>query len=395
MTVKRILFLFSDTGGGHRSASQAIIEAISAEYGDTVQTEMIDFLRAYYPWPYSKMPEIYRASVKYPRFYRNLWYSTNKPLRARLLMDSNRYFPRLQQRHHRLLREHPADLIVITHYMAIPPLLWWKRRQHAKTCVVVTDLVSTHATWFRRGIDRYIVPTDAAYAKAVEHRIPPERIQTIGLPIAERFGERRGTKAELRRELGWPQAKPVVLLIGGGDGMGRIAAMAHAIAQAKLDITLVVITGRNRQLKATLEAEQWEIPTFVYGFVDEMERYMQSADILCTKAGPSTICEGLASHLPIILYDYLPGQEEGNVTYVEESGAGCYTPEPAAVTDCIRTWLANPATLAQRQQFAAQLANPHAARQIARQLVAQIDTPRSNERSSLQEFGSSYPLETR
>ena len=32
---KRIVFLFSDTGGGHRSAAEAIIEALQLEYPGT------------------------------------------------------------------------------------------------------------------------------------------------------------------------------------------------------------------------------------------------------------------------------------------------------------------------------------------------------------------------
>jgi 1,2-diacylglycerol 3-beta-galactosyltransferase len=37
-----IVFYFSDTGGGHRSAAEAIIEAVHLEYGDSVTTEMVD-----------------------------------------------------------------------------------------------------------------------------------------------------------------------------------------------------------------------------------------------------------------------------------------------------------------------------------------------------------------
>ena len=38
-----IVFLFSDTGGGHRSAAEAIIEAVQLMYGKGVTTEMVDF----------------------------------------------------------------------------------------------------------------------------------------------------------------------------------------------------------------------------------------------------------------------------------------------------------------------------------------------------------------
>ena len=44
-----ILFLFSDTGGGHRSAAEAIIEAIHLEYGAVFTTEMLDFFKSHAP----------------------------------------------------------------------------------------------------------------------------------------------------------------------------------------------------------------------------------------------------------------------------------------------------------------------------------------------------------
>jgi 1,2-diacylglycerol 3-beta-galactosyltransferase len=38
-------FLFSDTGGGHRAASEAIIESLHNEFGEAVVTQMVDVPR--------------------------------------------------------------------------------------------------------------------------------------------------------------------------------------------------------------------------------------------------------------------------------------------------------------------------------------------------------------
>jgi 1,2-diacylglycerol 3-beta-galactosyltransferase len=59
-----------------------------------------------------------------------------------------------------------------------------------------------------------------------------------------------------------------------------------------------------------------------------MPNFMCSADILLTKAGPGTISEGFISGLPMILYSRMPGQEDGNVSYVVNQGAGVWAPEP-------------------------------------------------------------------
>ena len=66
MNKPRILFLFSDTGGGHRSAAELIIEALENEFPDSYETKMIDFFREYAPMPYNYAPEIYPQLSRMP-----------------------------------------------------------------------------------------------------------------------------------------------------------------------------------------------------------------------------------------------------------------------------------------------------------------------------------------
>ena len=45
------MFLFSDTGGGHRSAAEAIIEAMELDYEGMFTAEMVDFYKGFGPGP--------------------------------------------------------------------------------------------------------------------------------------------------------------------------------------------------------------------------------------------------------------------------------------------------------------------------------------------------------
>ncbi|HFC12663.1 MAG TPA: glycosyltransferase [Anaerolineae bacterium] len=365
----RILFLFSDTGGGHRSVCEAVIEAVQSEFGGVIETEMVDFLRDYYPWPFNKLPEIYREAVKFPAAYGKFWHTINTPQRTRALLDLGRFSAQLCRQFAQMLADYQADLVVLTHYMALPPLDWMAVENRPKTTMIVTDLVSTHATWFRNVIDHYIVPTPAARDHALAHGIDAHKIDLIGLPVADRFAQHNESKATLRSDFGWHLEKPIVLLMGGGEGMGPLFTNAHAIAHTGLDLELVVIAGRNHKLRAKLESQTWANKMHVYGFVHEMHRFMQAADVLVTKAGPSSICEGLNAGLPIVLYDRLPGQEEGNVTYLLEGGAGHYAPQPQQVVEILGEWLGNSAEFQRITHNATQLAQPDAARQIAHRLI--------------------------
>ena len=125
--------------------------------------------------------------------------------------------------------------------------------------------------------------------------------------------------------------------------MGPLAETAIAIDQSGLDLNLVIVTGRNVHLKNYLETLPWENPTFIYGFTHEMPDFMQAADAIVTKAGPGTIAEALVAGLPIILYARLPGQEDGNVTYVEKTGVGVWAPDPLKVVRTLTRWVCRPA----------------------------------------------------
>ena len=101
---------------------------------------------------------------------------------------------------------------------------------------------------------------------------------------------------------------------------------------------LVVICGRNRKLEQELKEESWPIPTIIQGFVGNMNEWMAACDCIITKAGPGTIAEALASGLPVLLFSYIAGQEEGNVPYVIANGVGSYCEDPKLIAEMVSRW---------------------------------------------------------
>ncbi len=371
-----ILFLFSDTGGGHRSAAQAIIEAIDLEFPGKISHEMIDIFRQYAPPPLHLAPEIYPPLTRMPNVWGMGYHMSDGPRRTRLFYSM--IWPYVQWGLTRLMREHPSDLIVSVHQLPNAPMvraIQARVREGGRKIpftTVVTDLVSTHAAWYAKQADLIIVPTTAAYRKAIEYSISPEQMEVVGLPVAERFCHPSGDRAEIRARLGWPQDRPVILMIGGGDGMGPLEPAAKAIDAAGLPAGLAIVAGRNKKLKERLEKHPWQIPAKIHGFVTEMPDFMRAADILVTKAGPGTISEAFIAGLPMILYARLPGQEDGNVSYVVTNEAGIWAPSPGKVVNALRYWLEEPAERERAAAACLRLARPCASRDIARLLAAQV-----------------------
>lgn len=369
----KMLFLFSDTGGGHRSAAQAIIEALKLEYNDRIYTTMVDVFREYAPPPLQHVPELYPRMVRAPRAWGLGFRLSDGQRRARLIDAS--IWPYVRRNIRALINQHPSDLIVSVHPLAIAPALRALRslgKQKVPLVTVVTDLVSGHALWYHRRATLTLVPTKAAYQRALDCGVDPRRVRIVGLPVANRFCQPAGDKSALRAQLGWLTDRPVIILVGGGEGMGPLEENAHAIDEAGLPAILVVIAGRNKDLKTRLEAHNWRGPAFIYGFVHEMPDFMRAADILVTKAGPGTISEALNAGLPMVLYSRLPGQEEGNVTYVTANGVGMWAPEPDLIVEALRDWIEHPEHRQDAAAAARRVARPDAARQIAHILAAKL-----------------------
>jgi 1,2-diacylglycerol 3-beta-galactosyltransferase len=370
-----ILFLFSDTGGGHRSAAEAIIEALCLEFGDKISTEMVDIFKDYAPRPLNRMPDWYPQMVRVPRAWQMGFHLSDGHRRARFITASA--WPYVRHAVRKIVAQHPSDLVVSVHPLANAPILRALGKQRPPFVTVVTDLVTAHALWYHRRVDLCVVPTETARQRALSLGLNDTQVRVVGLPVADRFCAPRGDAAALRAGLGWPVDLPVILLVGGGEGMGPLEKTAQAIARARLPACLAVIAGRNQPLKARLEAQSWPIPTRIYGFVREMPDFMRAADILVTKAGPGTISEALNAGLPMILYSRLPGQEDGNVNYVVSEGAGVWAPRADQIINGLRLWLEHPEQRAQAAAACNRLARPEAARQIARLLANTISQPAS------------------
>ncbi|MBN2117666.1 MAG: glycosyltransferase [Anaerolineales bacterium] len=358
-----IVFYFSDTGGGHRSAAEAIIEALDLEYKDQVTTEMVDFFKDYAPRPFNHAAEMYPYMVKAPQLWSASFHASDGRARARVITST--LWPIARRAARSLVKSHPADLIVTVHPFANSFVLRALGRDRPPFLTVVTDMVTTHALWYDTRADFILVPTENARKRALKCNMPPEKVHVVGLPVADRYCQPLGRKSTLRKKLGWPARKAMVLVVGGGEGMGPLAKTAQAIDASGLDLGLVIVCGRNQRLKATLESYQWENPTLIYGFTRDLPDFMRAADFIVTKAGPGTIAEALNAQLPIILYAKLPGQEDGNVTFVQEEGAGVWAPRPQDVVRTLTRWISRPAERRKVIENCRRAGKPEAARTIA------------------------------
>jgi len=383
---KRILFIMSDTGGGHRAAAEAIGAALREKHGEQAEIELVDAFRGYSPFPFKYMPEFYPWLINKSKSSWGLGYKLSDS-RANARTLTRGMYVTMESGLKQMLRDHPADVVVSVHSVLTRVTMeaLTSLRERPPYIVVITDLVSTHMFWYERRAERMLVPTQPAYERGLLAGIDPQRMRITGLPVHPRFTRGLMAKDQARESLGWDPDLPAILIVGGGEGMGPIYKTAQAIDSQGLTCQLAIIAGRNKSLKERIEETRWQQPTHVYGFVTDMPRMMAAADILVTKAGPSTISEACIAGLPMILYDAIPGQETGNVDYVVDNEAGVYAPNPREVGEAVSAWLSQGADELRRlSQNARRIARPNAVFDIADEVWAYAQQPRiANERRRL------------
>ena len=332
-----------------------------------------------------------------------------------------------------LLEHHNPDLVVSVHpnLNLVPMRAAQRYSQRVGRKVpfftVVTDLGSGHCGWFQKEVDRLYLASDKIRELALRRkRTPEDRIQLTGLPIrhefaviAEQMGDRlssegRHFREKVKRGLGLDVGKPMILVMGGGEGVGSLSQIVSeiyiALTKKVVDCTLCVVCAKNAALKASFEATDWpkilegreksEQPSLVatkvqtlrksirayrgklveeppseapqrgnvtivpLGFVTKMAQYMAAADLLITKAGPGTIAEAAALGLPIMLTSFLPGQEAGNVDVVLEQGFGSFSDKPLEIAETVATWMKLPSFLDWMSRKAKGAGHPDAAAEI-------------------------------
>jgi 1,2-diacylglycerol 3-beta-galactosyltransferase len=376
--MKRILILMSSTGGGHRASAEALKAGFAERYGDEFQVDIVDLLIDHLPWPLNRLPPLYPLLAHHtPWLWGLLFDSGNYPRSVRAIV--NGLAQMTAAKIGQVIAEFSPDLLVsvhpLVHEFTLKALAHMGRSIPLAT--VVTDLASAHPLWFHPQVRLCCVASDETYQYGLKLGLQPSQLRLTGLPIRPAFAQPPRARLVLRQELGLHADLPAALLMGGGDGIGPVAAIAEAVAQhlagkGKPTGQLVVICGRNQRLQSRLNQIAWPIPLVVQGFVQNMPEWMAACDCIITKAGPGTIAEALVCGLPIIVSGFIPGQEEGNVPFVVNNGVGAFSKAPEEIAATVTRWFGPEAAL--RQQLAERarsLGHPQATFEIV-ELLAQL-----------------------
>jgi len=336
-TLPKIAVLTARAGGGHLTAAQSLAEALEGK----AQVVFVDLLDDHAPFPLNQLSASYGPWVSYaPWTYQRVYRFFSAPWSLEMIQRAAGRF--VHNRVATIFRAVAADLVISVHSVQVTVPLRILREISNRTpfITVVTDPVTPPIAWFAPDTDLCVVATEPARRVALECGLPADRVQVIGLPIRRAFSSLRGRpKESLRAQLGLDRALRTILMTGGGAGIGRLLPLACAIADrltaSGTSAQMVIVAGNNQGLLKRLRAQRWSLPVTPLGYVENMAEWMAASDLLITKAGPGTIAEAACVGLPVIITEFIPGQEEGNVSWVVDSQAGIFVSKPTQVAPLV------------------------------------------------------------
>jgi 1,2-diacylglycerol 3-beta-galactosyltransferase len=275
----RILFLSSDTGGGHRASAEALANQFQRLYPGTTYDLLDIWSDIDSSWPYNTIKECYKSFSASPWKWRTLYHVSNTAIYAKFA-DLHSYYMNEEMIREKI-EEYNPDVVVSVHPTMNYIPLFSTRKISDKTgkeipfFTVVTDFGSGHCTWFNKDVDRMYLASEPIKAIAQKRGgVPDEKIVMSGLPIrydfaaqADAMGDRtteegKAHQRSVREQLNINPNKRMVLVMGGGEGVGSLSDIVNEL-YAKLrtqgvDATICVVCGRNEQLKEDLQTRCWD-----------------------------------------------------------------------------------------------------------------------------------------
>src|ERR1041384_7704309 len=372
----RILIATVTAGAGHLAAAAALDEAWRACRPEDV-VERIDLVKFFSPLHRKIVSDGYVKLVAHaPELWGMMFGKTDDPKVARVLLRLQRALPsgsRIKFARH--VKHFAPDVVLCTHYLPLQILgrMRAKTKSPKESCPaspmvvsIVTDFVA-HALWMDPCVAFYCVAAEETKARLLARGVTADNVVATGIPISARFSAKPDPRA-VRQTLGLRDDQPVMLVLSGGFGMGPVGEIVAELDKVQRTFQIVVVTGRNPELRRELAAEDRRHPTHVLGYASNMHELMAAADLIITKPGGLTTSELLALGKPLFIVNPIPGQEAANSDFLLERGAAAQVNRVEDLPFRIEQLLGTK-KLAEMARAAKTLGRPNAAREICEEVV--------------------------
>ena len=373
MEKKKVLILYASLGAGHGAAAKAIAEAFAFKYPD-IEIKNIDVLDFYFNILKKGLPGAFvYINSKIPFLYGEIYKYSNHQLRYKFLNYTAEVFFKKSQ-FIKFIKEFNPDFIISTNPLPMQLISRTKEKNIIDTLSanVCTDF-GFHSFWYNLDVNYYFVANNIVKNFLISHSVKEQLIEITGIPIGQKFNQKLD-RPKILKSLGFYDSRPIILIVGGKITHDDLFKILKGIKNKKEDVQFIIVAGRDDKLKKQLEQSKIKnnFNARIFGFINNLEEYMEVSDLILTKAGGLTMSECLAKGLPMVINDIIPVQEEDNLNYVIAHNAGIDARSIKKSIDSILELSSDPTKLQKMKENCKKIAKPDAPRDLVDFVVSKI-----------------------
>ncbi len=369
MASKRIILMYISEVSGHHSATLAIEKSLRMLSHDT---EIMNINAFNYTNPISEkiINRLYMAVIKRtPQVWDYLY--DNPAVIKKLAKIKETIHKMNSPKLKNLFNKFNPDIVVCTQAFPCGMVADYKKIYNSDLPLVsvLTDYIP-HSYWVYDNVSYYITPSEEVGERLAKKGIPENRIKPMGIPCDPKFTS-KVDKKEILRKLNLDPGLPILLVMGGGQGLGPIKTIVASLEKLDTKVQEIVITGNNKRLYGSLKRKikQYRQKIMLFGYASNIHELMEVSDIIITKPGGITTAEALAKKLPMLIISPIPGQEENNTIYLTQSKAAIKVNDLEKIYLAVGDVFSSPEKLALMRESAEKISKPYASMDIARFLL--------------------------
>lgn len=373
--MKKILIFYGSYGGGHLSAAKSIKEYIDTHYQDT-ETTLVDCVE-YVNHSFNKITTTAynEMAKKVPWAWGKVYVKSKKGTMSKITHTSNKVMAiKLKQ----LFKTVQPDLIICTHPFASQMCAFLKKKKKIKSelATIMTDY-APHPQWLTDSeyMNYYFVAHEEMKNQLIDAGIPAYKVFATGIPLSNRFLQSYNKQETLSTFGLQPNKKTILFFAGGEFGLckSKTYKMLEAMAENFDNIQIIAISGKNEKIKKNFDeiVKEYnkEDSIKVLSYTNKVPELMSISDMVITKPGGLTTTESLASGLPIIVINPIPGQEEENAEFLEKQNLAIWVRKKDNVEDVLKNVFNNPSLMRKMKINARLFAKKHSTKDICKILL--------------------------
>ena len=374
--MKKILIFYGSYGGGHIAAANSIKDYLTKNYPGEIEIESIDCIEYVNKALNKVTTKAYVDMAKHtPWLWKRVYEDSEVGSLSKISEASNRI---MAKKLNHLIQEYGPDLIISTHPFSNQMCTHLRKKGliNCKIATILTDMMP-HSQWLVNSeyIDYFFVANQEMKDLMSDEGIPEFKIFVSGIPLSERFKEAFDSQ-KIFEEFGLIPGKTTVLFFAGGAfGIGKRTTtyIFRALVRLMHEYQIIAVCGKNKRMKEKfdkiVDSYGIENRVKVLPFTNKVPELMHISDFVVTKPGGLTLTESLASGLPLLIINPIPGQEEENADFLVRHGAGIWIKKEDEVAKTIKHVYRHPEMVSEMRESVKTLARPDSTKNICEVLM--------------------------